>query len=247
MLAIATAVSIPFLTRYAEKKALRGKWRKQDGEKQDKQEKQKLNIRNMWEIEDIRNGVIQLKGNRYSAILKLGTINYNLLSGDEQSAVENILMAVATGLDFPVQFLCATEVIDTRRAINEVYEHNVGEQSQVRRTYAQSLLNYLEDLMSQRTVLIKHTYAVVTCLGDESRSKTLGKLEHRCSQLINGLSRARITALPLTSEEIADILFKVMNRRKSVRPSDAVRAGALDYCVSGKGVRNVQISEAKAV
>jgi Fe2+ transport system protein B len=175
-------------------------------------------------------------------ILKLGAINFNLLSHDEQNAVENTLMSVATGLDFPVQFLCATEVIDTRRAINEVYEHAAGEQSRVRLEYAQSLLNYLSDLMSQRSVLIKHTYAVVTCFEERSYNKTIGKLEHRCAQLINGLSRARITALPLTSEEIVDLLFKTMNRRKSVRPSDAVRDGALDYCVSGKGVNHLTIN-----
>lgn len=240
MLAVITAISIPFLTRYAEKRAAKGKWQKKDAGSE-KSRRRKTNIRNLWGIEDIRNNVVRVAG-KYSAVLRIGTVNFNLMSQNEQHALETILMSVATGLDFPVQFLCTTETVDTRHAVNEM--HAINELSQVRQVYAQNLLNYLNGLMEQRAVLIKHTYAVVTCSEGEY-DKVLGKLEHMCAQLIGGLSRAGITATPLNSEEIADILFKVMNRCKSVRPSDAVKAGAMDVCVSGKGVRsNVQVSKA---
>ncbi|MQL53610.1 hypothetical protein GFC01_15330 [Desulfofundulus thermobenzoicus] len=149
--------------------------------------------------------------------------------------VENALMAACQGMDFPVQFLCTTEVVDTRVAIAELYSHIVKETSDVRRSYAEVLLSYLDTLMSQRSVLVRRSYVVVGCDG-EPYEKARGILEHRAASLTGAMSRSKVTAVALSSDEIVDLLHHLLNRNSAVRPSDLVNAGALDLCVSGKGV-----------
>lgn len=43
-------------------------------------------------------------GNRYSIIIKLGNIDYNMLSVSEQDSIENILIQTALSIDYCIQF-----------------------------------------------------------------------------------------------------------------------------------------------
>ena len=54
-------------------------------------------------------------GNRYSNIIRLGNIDYNMLSVSEQDSIENILIQTSLSIDYPVQFFSTTEYIDTSK------------------------------------------------------------------------------------------------------------------------------------
>ncbi|MDK2888057.1 MAG: hypothetical protein PWP72_935 [Thermoanaerobacter sp.] len=179
--------------------------------------------------------MVHLTRGRYRMILRLTPVNFDLLSEGEQHVIENALMAACQGLDFPVQFLCTAEAVDTRAAMAELYSSAARETSAVRRNYADVLLSYLDTLMSQRSVLVRRSYAVIGCDGQPAE-KARGILEHRAAVLAGALSRAKVTAVVLSSDEIVDLLHHLLNRNRAVRPSDLVGAGALDLCVSGKGV-----------
>ena len=56
-------------------------------------------------------------GNRYSNIIKLGNIDYNMLSTQEQDSMESILIQTALAIDYPVQFFSTTEFIDTSKIV----------------------------------------------------------------------------------------------------------------------------------
>ncbi|WP_157833553.1 hypothetical protein [Desulfotruncus alcoholivorax] len=175
-------------------------------------------------------------------ILRLAPVNFDLLSEGEQQVIENALMATCQGIDFPVQFLCTTEGIDTRTPQAELYNSIARETSGVRRAYADVLLSYLETLMSQRAILVKRSYAIVGCEG-MPYAKARGVLEHRAAVLAGSLSRAKVTATALSSEEIVDLLHHMLNRGGYAHPSDYIEAGVLDLCLTGKGVLANNIQE----
>lgn len=237
LLSVVIAALIPTMLKMVDRKAEKSKWgNKADTNKpKTKGKRKELSLRDLWEIEDIRNGIVLLTRNRYRVILRLGTINFDLLSENEQEVVENILMASAQGIDFPVQFLCTTEVIDTRSAIADLYTSVSSEVSEKRLSYANMLLSYLDELMSKRAVLVRHSYAVIGCDG-EPWEKARGILEHRASIIANSLSKAKINVSSMTSEEIVDLLHGMLNRKKAIRPSDVINANGIDLFVSGKGV-----------
>lgn len=240
-------MSVPFLLRVADRRAEQGRWQKKAEPSRKEQEpprKKGPSLRDLWEIKDIRDGVLHLTRSRYRMILRLDPVNFDLLSEGEQQVIENALMATCQGIDFPVQFLCTTEGIDTRTPQMELYNSVATETSGVRLAYADVLLSYLDTLMSQRAVLVKRSYAIVGCEG-MPYAKARGVLEHRAAVLAGSLSRAKVAATVLSSEQIADLLHHMLNRNSYSRPSDLVSAGALDLCVTGKGVlANIQEEEA---
>ena len=87
--------------------------------KQGLEVKNKKSNKNLKDILDIQIKDCFIKvGNRYSSILRLGNIDYHMLSDNEQEAIENVLIQTALSVDYPIQFYNTTEIIDTSKIIN---------------------------------------------------------------------------------------------------------------------------------
>ncbi|ACX51876.1 hypothetical protein Adeg_0730 [Ammonifex degensii KC4] len=241
VLGIALAASLPLLTRWAEARQARSRWdRKRKGAPapsgKTAAKAKAPDIFNLWEVEDVRDGLVRLTRNRWRMVLKLSPVNFSLLDEDGQLVVENALMSALMALDHPVEFVCTTEVVDTRRAVADLAAAKSRETDPVRARYASVLLSFLDELMTRRSALVKRSYCV---LGYEAEdpAKARGVLEHRAALLSSALSRARVVATPLDTSELVDLLHHFMNRGRLPRPSDMAEAGALDLVISGRGVR----------
>lgn len=79
--------------------------------------KKKLN--NLWGIDDIRNEVI-VSNNKKTIIMRIGSIDYHLLSAKEQNALETNLVEIAKTIKYPMQFFSTKEFIDTTEVIKEI-------------------------------------------------------------------------------------------------------------------------------
>ena len=55
--------------------------------------------------------------NRYSIVVKLGNIDYNMLSDAEQESIENTLIQTALAIDYPIQFFSSSEYFDTSKIV----------------------------------------------------------------------------------------------------------------------------------
>ena len=73
----------------------------------------------------IKDNIICL-GDRYSIVIRLGNIDYNMLSDSEQDSIENVLIQTALAIDFPVQFFSTTEFIDTSRVISLIKQNQTN-------------------------------------------------------------------------------------------------------------------------
>ena len=73
----------------------------------------------------IKDNIICL-GNRYSNVIKLGNIDYNMLSNSEQDSIENVLIQTALAIDYPIQFFSTTEFIDTSKVISLIKQNKTN-------------------------------------------------------------------------------------------------------------------------
>ena len=92
--------------------------------KNTKEKSKKRTKKQLMDILDveIKNNIICI-GNRYSNVIRLGNIDYNMLSTHEQDAIESVLIQTALAIDFPVQFFSTTEYIDTSKVISLIKEN----------------------------------------------------------------------------------------------------------------------------
>lgn len=174
----------------------------------------KKSLENIFNFK-IKNNMICID-NRYSNIVKLGNIDYNMLSISEQDSIENILVQTALSIDYPVQFFSTTEYIDTTKVIS-IMKENINKNEKLEE-YKNFLINYLKNLMENRTISVVKNYAIISYDGNVENASQ--ELNRRTSLFIGSLLRAKIECEVLNENEIYSLIYKELNKNSTIKISN---------------------------
>ena len=197
------------------------------------------NLKDFWEVQDIREGVLALSGNRYRVVCRLAAADFWLLGEAEQNAVEDSLRGALMQISFPVQFLITSEAVDTRAAVEDL-RVAAAKLPGALAGMAQSRAEWLAALMQEKAASARQAYLVVPYDTSKGFEHAAGELWARVTSLTQAMAAAKIRTEPLSSEAIADLLAHLLNRGRGWRPSLAVEQGAM--CLYHVGERQVRES-----
>jgi hypothetical protein len=183
----------------------------------------------IWDIEDVRDSVVFLKNGRHSAAIRVGAIDFRMMSEAEQEAVENALIQTALTLSFDVQMYATSEYIDVEAAKQEIESNNVSNNRKLA-MLQQEALNFLDGIAKSRGT-VRRNYIIVSYEGNPE--KVHQELNRYCNIIISSLTRAKVPAYRLGSSEILDLVYSRLNRGSTAKPSAAAAAGAFDLYVAG--------------
>lgn len=192
---------------------------KQNPTEEKGQKKTKKQLADLLQIE-IKDNIICL-GNRYSMIIRLGNIDFNMLSNHEQDSIESILIQTALSIDYPVQFFSTTEFIDTSKVISLIKENktkNIKIQE-----YKEYLIGYLEHLMENRTISVVKNYAIISY--DGLYENAPDELNRKAMSFKGNLLRAKIICEILTKDEIDNLIHRELNKNSSQNISKLQKGG----------------------
>lgn len=181
--------------------------------------KTKKQLAQLFEIEILDN--IICIGNRYSNIIKLGNIDYNMLSNHEQDSIESILIQTALSIDYPVQFFSTTEYIDTSKVISLI-KQNKTKNFKINE-YKEYLVNYLQNLMENRTISVVKNYAVISY--DGLYENAIEELNRKSLSFKGNLLRAKIVCEILNKDEIHNLIYRELNKNSSQSISHLQKGG----------------------
>ena len=174
------------------------------------------------------NGNMICTGNRYSYIIRLGNIDFNMLSSQEQDSIESILIQTALAIDYPIQFFSTTEFIDTSKIINLIKENKTTNLKV--KDYKKHLLDYLENLMENRTISIVRNYAIISY--DGLYENAVQELERKATSFKGNLLRAKIVCETLSEDELYNLIYRELNKNSSLTISPLK-----------KGVKNLYVGK----
>lgn len=172
----------------------------------------------------IKDNIICL-GNRYSNVIKLGNIDYNMLSNTEQDSVENVLIQTALAIDYPVQFFSTTEYIDTSKVISLMRE-NQSNNLKVQK-YKEYLIEYLENLMENRTISVVKNYAIISY--DGTYETALEELARKTNSFKGNMLRAKIVCETLDEDELYNLVYRELNKNSALNINNLKEGGKLLY------------------
>lgn len=189
--------------------------------------KERLKKSNKKQLADILNinindNIINV-GNRYSSIIKFGNVDYNMLSNHEQEAIENILIQTALSIDYPIQFFSTTEFIDTSKVIS-IIEDNKSNNVNIKE-YQDFLIDYLQNLMENKTISIVKNYAVISY--DGSYEKAIEELNRHTLSFKGNLLRAKIVCETLSEDELYNLIYRELNKNSTLNVSALKKGGDL--------------------
>jgi Helicase HerA, central domain len=99
----------------------------------------------------------------YRAVLEVSAINFTLKSEDEQEAIIAGYRAFLKALTFPMQVLIRNQRLDLRSYIQQVLDASstAAGGTPTWRALAESLVDFIKKLASQRTLIERHFYIVI--------------------------------------------------------------------------------------
>lgn len=210
LLVIFTAI---YLTR--KKKNINSNVKQNSNEyiKEKHKHKSKKQLSNILNIKILDN--IICLGNRYSIVIRLGNIDYNMLSTSEQEVVESILIQSALAIDFPIQFFSTTEYIDTSKTI-ALLKQNKSKNIRVQE-YKNYLTEYLQNLMDNKAISIVKNYAIISY--DGMYENATEELTRKSALFKANLLRTNIICDILSENELYNLIYRELNKNSVINIS----------------------------
>ncbi len=186
-------------------------------------------------LQEIRNGVVILKDGGYRGILMCSSINFGLKSADEQRAIISGFQTFLNTLDFSVQILVNSRKMDIRPYLALLETKSSAQKTELLRIQLREYIEFVRSFAEQANIMSKTFYVVVPYAGSVSAAlskatsifnrstatpasanqttfeEARSQLEQRLALVAGGLSSAGIRAVPLSTEEEVELLYRAFN------------------------------------
>ena len=203
--------------------------------------KGKRNLKTLWEIEDIRDNII-VSGNKNTIIMKIGNVDYHLLSEKEQNKLELNLVEIAKTIKYPLQFFSTTEFIDTTNIINEIKNSISNKDNKKLVEYGKEIIKYLSKMMDNHNLYIRKNYVIVSFIGNFEKAKQ--ELNTIYENLRFNLLNSKIGLELLEDIDIVELLHRELNKNTTTKLTKIIEKGGLELYVKGTGKFETSVKEA---
>ncbi len=183
------------------------------------------------EIEDIRDDLILLKDGSVAMVIQTSSVNFGLLSEEEQDATIYSYAALLNSLSFPIQILIHSKHKDVSGYVQLLANQEGKQTNLLLKKQITSYKQYVEKIVKEGNVLDKKFYIVIPFsyleLGlsavKKSASKTytfqkeyvvkkaLTSLKPKRDHLFRQFARLNLKVKQLKTEELIELIYSMYN------------------------------------
>lgn len=191
-------------------------------------------------IEDIVDGIVLLKDGSCASVLKLSSVNFDLLSEKEQMSLVAAYGGILNSLNFPIQIIIKSDTKDISSYLKRLVEAENKQTNPLLKERIKKYRKFAEETVKRNEVLSKSFYAVVKFSSIELGIKTMSKqafagmlnknvstglpypknyilekakasLQPKKDHLIRLFSRLGLEIISLDNKELTDFFYKAYN------------------------------------
>jgi type IV secretory pathway VirB4 component len=191
------------------------------------------------EIADIRDSIVILKNGSLRSVLEVNSMNFELKSVDEQTAIVRAFQNFLNAVDFPLQIVVSSRKLNIEpyiKSLDDVINNQQNELLKIQATeYARFVkgLTELANIMAKKFYVVVPFYAVETpttkrnlfstfkslfipdkfirSLSDEELDKYKIQLNQRVGVVIEGIAGMGLEGKPLNKEQLVDMYYQYYN------------------------------------
>ncbi len=175
------------------------------------------------EVQDISDGVLFLKGNNACTLIEVSSVNFFLLSADEQNARIYGFMSFLNSLSFAIQIFIVSKKIDLTEYLEMLESKINNATNQKMLEHLVMYKQFIQELVRGENLLDKKIYVVVPFSSLElgapigNKKQTLQErikegLASKQNIVISQIQRMGLSARPLESSEVAKVLYELYNQ-----------------------------------
>jgi len=195
-------------------------------------------------IENIRDGIMELKDGSLRAAILASSINFSLKAEDERTAILLQFQDFVNSLDFSIQILAQSRRLDIRPYLALLENQKKNQLNNLMKIQIQEYMEFIKSFTENTNIMTKSFFVVIpyspsviqTKRGistnfmmknqkNTSAENSIEKfeenrtqLEQRVSVVEQGLTRCGIRIARLGTEEITELLYKIFNPGETERP-----------------------------
>lgn len=191
-------------------------------------------------IEDIVDGIVVMKDGSCSMVMQISSVNFDLLSEKEQSALVSAYGGILNSLNFPLQIVIRSNAKDVESYLKKLLEAENKQINDLLKSRIKSYRKFIEETVKKNDVLSKTFYIVIKFSSLELGIKTASKqtltnlinknvntalpypkdyilekakasLEPKRDHLVRLFSRLGLEIAPLTNKESIELFYKIYN------------------------------------
>lgn len=193
-------------------------------------------------IKEVRDGVVVLKDDSLRAIVMTSSVNFALKSLDEQNAIIFQFQNFLNSINFSIQIFTESRRLDIRPYVALLEKVEKDQQNELLRIQTKEYIEFIKDFTENVNIMTKSFFIVIpyipaiiqtkksllsSILGrteqairekSESFEENRTQLLQRMEVVIAGLTRMGVRAIPLGTEEIVELYYKLFNPGETEKP-----------------------------
>ena len=187
-------------------------------------------------LAEVKDNTIVMKDGSIRAVIAVSSTNFSLKSEDEQNAIVQAYQNFVNSLDFPIQILMHSRVLDINGYLEKLRNLTASQTNELLRIQMTEYIEYIARLVEYASIMSKNFYVVVpysaSTLGKESFfgkitkifnpakqiitgqaefEKAKEKMEERSNRVIGGLGAMGLRTVLLRTEDIIELLYQSYN------------------------------------
>jgi len=198
-------------------------------------------VQKFVEVKEIKENTAIMKDNSLKAICVCSSINFELLSTQEQEAIITRFQEFLNSLDFPIQIVIASRHFEIDNYLNQIKELEKKQTNELLRVQTSEYINFVKSFVEFANIMDKAFYVVIPFRIIESKEESFiekiknvvatkkpkkeeykaekfaqykTQLEQRVSHIIGGLQGLGIRAVSLNNEQLTELFYESYNVEK---------------------------------
>ena len=202
-----------------------------------------VNSQDFVPIKEIREGIILMKDGSLRSVIMTSSVNFALKSSDEQEAIIMQFQNFLNSLNFSIQIFMESRRLDIRPYI-ALLENVIKEQrNDLLRIQTREYITFIKTFTEQVNIMNKSFFVVVsyepsiaqgkagavtgfftgkkqdkTSQAKDDFEENRSQLEERVQVVIQGLTRMGVRSIPLGTEEVIELYYKLFNPGETEKP-----------------------------
>lgn len=185
-------------------------------------------------IAEIKDGVVVMKDGSIRGVIMGSAINFDLMSQNEQSAVESAYQGFLNSLHFPVQIVIKSQKIDISAYLEKLDALRADQPNELLATLMEDYIANIRALVDEVNIMDKQFYVVVPyypdtivqkpdhivsklkesfqpptviSVSEADFHKYKQELSQRMALVANGMTQMGIRAISLGTQELVDLYY----------------------------------------
>jgi len=184
-------------------------------------------------FKEIRDGLVIMKDGSLRSIIMTSSVNFDLKSDQEQNAIIYSYQNFLNALPFPIQIIIQSKKLDLTDYIAKLKDLETKQQNDLLRIQMQEYIAFIQKLLEVTNVMEKRFYVVIsyhpaaietkgffknlfgpkneTIVKEKDYQLAKEKITERINVITSGLNSLGLNAIPLTTQEISELLYVHFN------------------------------------